>query len=38
MGDEKLLSDAIIERFLSLVLPFGVNIKEVYLFGSRCRG
>jgi predicted nucleotidyltransferase len=38
MGEEKLFSDPIIERFLSLVLPFGVNIKEVYLFGSRCRG
>jgi predicted nucleotidyltransferase len=37
IGDEKPFSDAIIERFLSLILPLGKNIKEVYLFGSRCR-
>ncbi|MDI7259527.1 MAG: nucleotidyltransferase domain-containing protein [Thermodesulfobacteriota bacterium] len=29
--------DFIVERFLSLILPLGENIKEVYLFGSRCR-
>ncbi len=29
--------DLIVERFLSLILPLGENIKEVYLFGSRCR-
>ncbi len=29
--------DLLVERFLSLILPLGENIKEVYLFGSRCR-
>lgn len=37
MPDEKRFGDAIIERFLSSVLPFGTTIKEIYLFGSRCR-
>jgi len=35
--NQKLYDDAIVERFLSLILPLGENIKEVYLFGSRCR-
>ena len=35
--DEKPHSDAIVERFLYLILPLGESIKEVYLFGSRCR-
>jgi len=31
IGDDKLFSDPIIERFLSLILPLRENIKEVYL-------
>jgi predicted nucleotidyltransferase len=34
---QKLYDDLIVERFLSLILPLGENIKELYLFGSRCR-
>lgn len=37
LGDKKSYSDAIVERFLSMILPLGENIKEIYLFGSRCR-
>ena len=36
--NKKLYNDVIVEKFLSLILPLGENIKEVYLFGSRCRG
>ena len=35
--NQKLYDEVIVERFLSLILPLGENIKEVYLFGSRCR-
>jgi predicted nucleotidyltransferase len=34
---ENQFSDAIIEMFLSSILPLGNDLKEVYLFGSRCR-
>ncbi len=35
--NHKLRNHPIVERFLSLILPLGEEIKEVYLFGSRCR-
>jgi predicted nucleotidyltransferase len=35
--DKKLYGDAIVERFLSMISPLKENIKEIYLFGSRCR-
>ncbi len=34
---EKLNCDGITERFMDLLKPLKGNIKEVYLFGSRCR-
>lgn len=37
LSDKKLCSDTIVERFLSMISPLGRNIKEIYLFGSRCR-
>lgn len=33
----KRFNDAIIDRFLSSVSALGENIRDVYLFGSRCR-
>ncbi|MDI6889849.1 MAG: nucleotidyltransferase domain-containing protein [Thermodesulfovibrionales bacterium] len=36
-GGKKSYSDTIVERFLSMISPLGENIKEMYLFGSRCR-
>lgn len=29
--------DAIINKFLDLILPVSEKVKEMYLFGSRCR-
>lgn len=37
LRNKKSYSDTIIERFLSMISPLGENIKEIYLFGSRCR-
>lgn len=37
MKEKKRFNDAIIDRFLSSVSSLGENIREVYLFGSRCR-
>lgn len=31
------MNDEIIKKFLELILPFEKQIKEIYLFGSRCR-
>ncbi len=33
----KTTADRIVKKFLKQVAPFGKNIKEIYLFGSRCR-
>lgn len=31
------MNDEIVKRFISLILPLTEHIKEMYLFGSRCR-
>lgn len=31
------MKDVVIERFLDMISPFIDDIKEIYLFGSRCR-
>jgi predicted nucleotidyltransferase len=35
--DEKSDKDGIIKKFLSIISPLSADIKEMYLFGSRCR-
>lgn len=37
MSNKKLYIDTIIEKFLEMLSPLKENIKEIYLFGSRCR-
>lgn len=32
-----LMNDAVIKQFLDMLLPLKSDIKELYLFGSRCR-
>lgn len=34
---KKAYSDPIVERFLTMLSPLMANVKEIYLFGSRCR-
>lgn len=34
---EQLIMDEIVRRFLDLISPLMEHIKEMYLFGSRCR-
>lgn len=36
-GHPEKFSDPVIDRFLTMLLPLREKIKEVYLFGSRCR-
>jgi predicted nucleotidyltransferase len=37
VSNKKLYIDTIIEKFLEMLSPLKENIKEIYLFGSRCR-